>query len=233
MTHDFRIRSPLPEMMDDESLTRDEFEACLRSLTRVNIATLAYRPTLHWLGCLPEQSWSILDVGSGGGDMLRRIWRWGKRRGMGFDLTGIDLNPWSKTLADARIPPGAGMRFETADLFALPKEQTSDLIISSLFTHHLPHADLVRFLVWMEQHATRGWFINDLHRHAVPYHFIRLATALLRMNRIVRNDAPISVARSFRRKEWEALLREAGIPLSQVRIRWYFPFRYCVERHKP
>ena len=42
----------------------------------------------------------------------------------------------------------------------------------------------------------------------------------------------LSIARSFRREEWEAILREAGVPLDQVRIVRRFAFRLCVERVK-
>ncbi len=233
MTYCSGTRSTQAERMDDATLTRPAFEACLRSLERVNIATLAYRPTLHWLRSLEIQNnFTLLDVGSGGGDMLRRIFGWTKKQCLSSVLTGIDLSPWSKSLADDLLPQGANIQHETIDLFDLPPERTFDLIVSSLFTHHLKDAELVRFLRWMEQHATGGWMINDLHRHAVPYHFIAAATALLRMNPIVRHDAPVSVARSFTRADWQRLLAEAGIPAEAVRIRWFFPFRYRLDRLK-
>ncbi len=217
----FAVRSTEAEWMDDATLSRAAFEACLRSLERVNIATLAYGPTLRWLKRAVHGPCSILDVGSGGGDMLRRIYAWGTRRGLALSLRGVDLNPWSKTLADSCIPPDATMEFITANLFDLPPEPRPDFIISALFTHHLTEAELIRFLQWMEQRAARGWFISDLHRHPLPYHFIRFATALFRMNPIVRHDAPISVARAFQRRDWLALLEKASIPAEHVRIRWH------------
>ena len=86
MKHDFSQRSTQPELMDTEPLSFVAFHAYLSDLTVINICTLAYRPTLQWLrraliAGKPQQSVSVIDIGSGGGDMLRRIWKWaGKRK---------------------------------------------------------------------------------------------------------------------------------------------------------
>jgi hypothetical protein len=68
--------------------------------------TLAYRPTLHWLkkalrGDRSQQPISILDIGSGGGGMMRKIWKWARRRGRETHLTGVVVNP--RTGRAARI----------------------------------------------------------------------------------------------------------------------------------
>src|SRR6202166_5274048 len=79
-TVNFAQRSMQPELMDSESVDFVEFHQCLRQLTIVNVLTLAYRPSLRWLGrtvhyTMPRDTVSVLDVGSGGGDMLRQIWK--------------------------------------------------------------------------------------------------------------------------------------------------------------
>ena len=60
----------------------------------------------------------------------------------------------------------------------------------------------------------------------------QLLARLLFVHRIVREDGTLSIARSFRRGEWEAILREAGIAPETVRIVRRFAFRLCVERVK-
>jgi hypothetical protein len=84
----------------------------------------------------------------------------------------------------------------------------------------------------MDGHATCGWFINDLHRHFIPYYFIKWVTYLLPVNRLVKNDAAVSVARAFRAQELWRLLDEAGIARERVKISWFFPFRYSVTCKK-
>src|SRR5208283_1835974 len=181
--NDLSQRSSQPELMDTESVSFEEFDECLRSLGVINTFTLAYRPTLGWLermmaGASSGQSISVIDVGCGGGDMLRRIWKWARKRRLEVELTGIDLNPWSKKSAEQVTPKDAPIRFETGNIFLLDTSLHADFIVSSLFAHHLGDGELVRFIRWMDGHATRGWFINDLHRHPVPRLFLKYGLRL-------------------------------------------------------
>lgn len=235
---DFSRRSMAPELMDTETVSFEEFHSCLRQLEFINICTFAYRPTLQWLHRMwqdipSNQTIFILDTGSGGGDMLRRIWAWSQMHGLKAALMGVDLNPWSKKSAEKTSPLIGSISFETADIFSLDLPQPPDFIISSLFTHHLNDNELVDFLRWMDTASTRGWFVNDLHRHPVAYYFIKYATQLIPLtNRMIKNDAPISIARSFTASEWRELLAKAGISESRTCITWHFPFRYSVACKK-
>jgi hypothetical protein len=85
----------------------------------------------------------------------------------------------------------------------------------------------------MDNHALRGWFINDLHRHRVPYLFIKYVLSLVPANKTTRNDGPVSVARAFTAADWRRVLQQAGIPPAEYRIRWFFPFRYGIARWNP
>jgi SAM-dependent methyltransferase len=233
---DFSRRSLEAERMDDASVTFEAFRNCLRDLEIVNHYTLAYRPTLHWLKrtlrtVISTDHISILDVGSGGGGMLRRIANWARKNDRQVELVGVDLNPWSKRSAEQLTPSDAPIRFETSDIFTF-EPGAIDFIISSSFTHHLADSEVARFLRWMDQHAVRGWFINDLHRHPLPSFVIRHATRLLGFDRMVRYDGPVSIARAFTASDWRRLLAAAGIPPERTRIDWFFPFRYCVAGWK-
>jgi 2-polyprenyl-3-methyl-5-hydroxy-6-metoxy-1,4-benzoquinol methylase len=233
MRQDFSRRSHQLEMMDADAIGFEDFRQCLRDLELVNVGTLAYRPTLRWLKAALRddkfgQPVSILDVGSGGGDMLRTIWQWAERRGHKTCLAGVDRNPWSKKSAESVTPPGAPIQYETDDIFSFDPGRRADFIISSLFTHHLTDDEVVQFLRWMDRHATRGWFINDLHRHPLPFFVIRYLTRLLRFSPMVQHDGPVSVTRAFTAADWRRLIGEAGIPAERIRISWFFPFRYCV-----
>jgi SAM-dependent methyltransferase len=225
MMPDFSRRSTQPELMDEDGISLAEFRHCLRSLEIINVLTLAYRPTLRWLrrevakaGQAPVH---ILDAGSGGGDMLRRIAR---IKGH-INLTGVDLNPLAAQVAAEST--ASTVKYETTDIFGFEPTLPVDYVVCSLFTHHLDDDRLVEFLRWLDRRAGRGWFINDLHRHWLPYYFIKGATALFSRNRLIRHDAAVSVARSFTIADWRSLLDRAGI--SGARIEWVFPFRLCVS----
>src|SRR3546814_13937866 len=104
--------------------------------------------TLDWLeraiARAPGRPFNILDAGSGYGDMLRAIHRWAARHGVEVRLTGIDLNRWSADAALKATPAGAGIDYVTGDLFAYQPSQPPDIILSSLFAHHLDDAALVQ-----------------------------------------------------------------------------------------
>lgn len=235
---DFSARSTAEELMDSEVVDFPEFRACLVDLARVNRWTLAYRPTLAFLDRLADRGLpagrplEIVDVGSGYGDMLRRIDEWAERRGVAVSLTGVDLNQWSREAASAASSADRPIRWITADALAYQPPAGIDVVVSSLFTHHLPDPRVVQFLRWMEDVARLGWFVNDLHRHPLPYHFFRHVARLAGYHRFVQHDGPVSIARAFQRSDWLRLLAAADIDASAVTVAWWLPFRLCVQRLK-
>jgi len=227
-------RSTQPEAMDTDLLGPDEYARCLHDLASVNRVTMTHRPTLQWLTSatrdLPRGSAiSILDVACGEGDLLRAIRRWSDKCGFSVTLEGLDLNPRSAVAAAAATGPGMAIGWRTGDVFAYDPLPRPDYIVSSQFAHHLEDTDVVRFLRWLEDHAARGWFIADLQRNVVSYYGFRVLALVAGWHRVVRTDGTISIARSFRRPEWERLLAEAGI---RAGVRARIPFRLCVERLK-
>jgi SAM-dependent methyltransferase len=232
MAVDFDHRADTPELMDDPTVDYETFRACLVDLAKVNRMTLAYRPTMAFLNRLHEAGlWPqdrpavILDVGSGYGDMLRRIKTWAKARRLDVRLQGLDRNPWAARAAE-RAPGSEGIQWLSEDLF--DHSSGADIIISSLFTHHLDDDSLARFLRWQEANARIGWFVNDLLRHPFSYYGFALLSRVMMWHPFVRHDGPVSISRAFRPEDWTVLLAKAGA--HQARIEPWFPFRLCVSR---
>ncbi len=144
----------------------------------------------------------------------------------------MDLNPWSAQAAqEASAKTGDGarpIRWATSDIF--DHREGADIVVSSLFTHHLSDDQLVRFLRWSEASARVGWFVNDLHRHAFPYYGFKLLARVMRWHHFVQHDGPVSIARAFSAADWRRLVAAAGIDPAKVEIAWRFPFRICVAR---
>ena len=235
----FSHRNVLTELMDSDETDFATFRDCLVDLAKVNRLTLAYRPTMRFFadlvraGRLPrDRPITVVDVGSGYGDMLRKVDRWAARRGLRLDLTGVDLNPWSARTAAAATAPDRPIRYVTANIFDYRAERPIDIVISSLLAHHLDDPALVRFVAWMEANAAIGWFVNDLHRHPLPYHAFRIASRALRFHHFVQHDGPISIARAFDAHDWRDALAAAGLASGAAEIRPQFPFRLCVARVK-
>jgi SAM-dependent methyltransferase len=226
--------SELPEWMD-EPCSYQDFRQCLVDLGQVNRLTLSYRPTLDFLDRLvavikPQKPLRIVDVGSGGGDLLRRVERWAGRRGVAVTLTGIDLNPYAARAAREFTAPDRAIEWITGNAFAYI--EPVDVVLSSLFTHHLEEHEIVRFLAWSEAVAQRGWFVNDLCREFMPFRFFGLLAKGMGWHRFVEHDGPVSFRRSFREEDWQRMVAAAGIATAAVKLVRWIPARLCVERMK-
>ncbi len=221
--------------MDAADLGDADYARVLTDLSRINRLTLAARPTLAFVRTILSRRpgnappLRLLDVGFGHGDMLRAIARMASRMGRAVALTGIDLNPRSATCAQAATPAAFGIRWLTGD-YRDQRGAGWDGVISSLVAHHMSNAERADFLRFMEAEAGTGWLINDLHRRRLPFVGFPLLAALALADPIVRRDGQLSIARSFRRSEWQQQLAAAGIDGATI-TRW-FPWRLVVSRIK-
>jgi 2-polyprenyl-3-methyl-5-hydroxy-6-metoxy-1,4-benzoquinol methylase len=219
-----RHRSTRQERMDTDCIDYDDYAHCLRDLSRVNIVTLTHRPMLRWLARRASGAFSLLDVACGLGDALRNV----RRRFPEAQLTGIDLNPWAVRAAQAATDPSLRIDFIQGDAFAYAPQEPMDFIVCSQFAHHLTDDQVVSFLTWLNDRAARGWFISDLHRHALPYYGFPILARMAGWHHLVREDGQISIARGFLPAEWHALLARANLE-DRAAVTWHVPFRLCVS----
>lgn len=78
----------------------------------------------------------------------------------------------------------------------------------------------------MQQNCTLGFFINDLQRNWFAYHSIKIITRFFSSSYLVKNDAPLSVARGFHKDEWLQVFQKAGI--KNFNVEWKWAFRYLI-----
>jgi trans-aconitate methyltransferase len=219
----------------DGDCSYEDFRDCLRSLKQVNRWLLGYRPTLAWLEQLPLESLDpvhIVDVGSGGGDLLRQIEAWARRRGIAVQLTGIDLNPYAARAAVESTPKELGIAWVTGDALVYRPEKPIDIVVSSLMAHHLEGNEIIALLRWMEATAQVGWFINDLERSEWSCRMFGWVAKVVGWHRFVRHDGPVSFRRAFREEDWVRLLAAAEVPHEAVTVEHWRPGRLCVGRWK-
>ena len=231
----------LPELMDG-SCSYEDFRACLRSLEQVNRWLAGYRPTLAWLQRLPHglrhpvngsrDPVNIVDVGSGGGDLLRQIAGWARRRRIAVQLTGVDLNPYAARAAAESTSKQFAIAWVTGDALEYRPEKPVDIVVSSLMTHHLEDEEITEHLRWMEATAQVGWFINDLERSEWACRTFGWLAGVAGWHPFVRHDGPVSFRRAFREEDWVRLLAMAEVPLQAVTIEHWRPGRLCVGRWK-
>ena len=227
-------RSQQPELMDGPGLGDPVLQArVLADLAVVNRATRTHQPVLNflrqvWAGLPRGAPVSVLDIGSGEGDLLRAIWHLAGREKRPVQLTGLDMHPHSTHAAQQATPAAMGIRFITGDVFEHTPD-AADCIVSSQLSHHLTDAQIIDFLRWQQQHARLGWCIADLRRHWLPYLGFRWLARLAGWHRVVRIDGTRSIARACTEAEWHVLLQQAGVP---AQVQRHLPFRLTVQaRH--
>jgi SAM-dependent methyltransferase len=219
-------RSYQSELLDRDDIPFEDIKRNMQELNFINTWLGGHAITLAGLRQLAGAHKTIVvcEIGCGGGDNLAAILRWCNRRGIAVSFIGIDINPDCIAVATARNLPNS--RWITADYKAVHLETQPDIVFSSLFCHHFPERELTTQMQWMQRYARLGFFINDLHRHPLAYHSIQWLTRLFSKSYLVKNDAPLSVARGFVKKEWQQIFDNAGI--INFSVQWKWAFRWLV-----
>ncbi len=228
-------RSDEKEYIDDPLIDAKLLRQTYQELKIINICTLGYWPTMSTVNYFltrhgQNRTIKILDIGCGDGEVLRRIEDYGQKKSFALELTGIDLNP--EVISAASELTISKINFIQGDIFDHSEDQSYDIIINSLTMHHLSNQEIVKLIQWMTTHARVGWSISDLHRRAFAYYFAIGFVKLARLNHVICHDAPLSVARSFRRRDWVDILTQAKLNLNATEISWYPNFRYEIRYEK-
>lgn len=228
----FAQRSYEKELLDRDDIPFKDIEQNMRELNSVNTLLGGHKITQRGLLKLLDiknnntQPLTIAEMGCGGGDNLRVIRELLQRKNIPFKLIGIDMKPECIAFAREAFGHTENIDWICSDYRGVRWETPPDIIFSSLFCHHFTDEEMVTQLQWLRNNSRIGFFINDLHRHPLAYHSIRLLTRIFSKSYLVKNDAPLSVKRGFKKQEWAVLLQKAGI--SQYDISWQWAFRYLV-----
>ena len=113
---------------------------------------------------------TLLDVGCGGGDLVRRLAALALRDGLRLDITGIDPDDRALAYARSRATP-PNVRFARNGVEDLVREGRSfDVVVSNHVLHHLPSAKVPDFLAATARLTRRLALHNDIRRAplAVP-----------------------------------------------------------------
>jgi 2-polyprenyl-3-methyl-5-hydroxy-6-metoxy-1,4-benzoquinol methylase len=220
-------RSNTKELLDGDNIPFAAILANMQELNTINTLLGGHAITLQGFKVLAgsRKQIHICEIGCGGGDNLVAIAKYAKAHQINLHITGIDIKPACIEVARGRdLLQNAELI--VSDYQAVLFETKPDIIFSSLFCHHFSHEQLIAQVQWMQANAVFGFFINDLQRHWLAYQSIKLLTQLFSSSYLVKNDAPLSVARGFHKIEWKQIFSDANI--DQYSIQWKWAFRYLI-----
>ncbi len=224
---DYTRRSIKKEVLDRNDIPFADIARNMEELDFINKHLGGHSITLSGFKKLlgKKKEISICEIGCGGGDNLKAIYNFCKKKNINATFRGIDINPDCIAFAKKNSP--AEINFTVADYRDVAfNNNRPGIIFSSLFCHHFTDEELVAMLQWIKRNSTIGFFINDLQRNSLSYNFIKYASRLFSKSYLVKNDAPLSVLRGFHKNEWENIFEKAGI--DDYSIEWKWAFRYLI-----
>ncbi|PWL30755.1 methyltransferase domain-containing protein [uncultured Roseivirga sp.] len=229
MSGKFKNRAYEDELMDDLAASGSVIPQTLKELETINKWLGGNFVTIDGIVKLirrrnPEKL-VIADLGCGGGDILKLVAHWASKKNLNVELVGFDANPHIIEYARENCKEFSNIRFEVQDIFSEEFQQREfDIILCTLFTHHFTEKQLTGIFRQFKSQAKIGVVINDLHRHPLAYHSIKLLVNLFSKSEMVKNDGPLSVLRAFKRKELVQLMNDAEI--GRFTLQWMWAFRW-------
>jgi 2-polyprenyl-3-methyl-5-hydroxy-6-metoxy-1,4-benzoquinol methylase len=228
----FSRRSYKKELLDHDNIPFSDIQKNMAELNFINQYLGGHRITVEGFKHLAgnRKNLTVCEIGCGGGDNLAAIYKWCNKRNILVSFIGIDIKKECIAFAKTRTELSNITNWITSDYSAVQFSTKPDVIFSSLFCHHFTDEDLVLQFKWMKQNTSLGFFVNDLHRNPIAYYSIKLLTQLFSKSYLVKNDAPLSVARGFKETELRKISLQSNIP--SPLIIWKWAFRYLLIYNK-
>jgi 2-polyprenyl-3-methyl-5-hydroxy-6-metoxy-1,4-benzoquinol methylase len=217
-------RNRHPEWMDEPGIDVQLHLTALRGLERINVVSgtvrAVWRPLERVARRTPSTPLTVLDVASGAGDLAIGLARRARAKGVKLLIDGCDISPTAIAHASRRARErGQAVRFFQHDAFT-PLERAYDVVICSLFLHHLDDEQVVRLLRALAAAARSTVIVSDLERSATGMALAWLGTRVLTRSPVVHVDGPRSVRAAFTRGEAAGLAARAGLTSYTIRPHW-------------
>ena len=204
------------EHLDDPDVDPALRERSLRDVRRANITLGGAHAVLsevsRQLGALGAEG-TLLDVGTGLGDIPSRARALAARRGVALTALGVD-----EAASLARVTHGMLDGSACADARRLPFPDASvDIVTCSQVLHHFDDADIPVVLRELQRVARRAVIVSDLRRSWIAAAGFWMVSWPLGFHPVTRHDGVVSVLRGFTPRELSLHVRRATGHTAAVR----------------
>ncbi|WP_443632205.1 methyltransferase domain-containing protein [Candidatus Marifrigoribacter sp. Uisw_064] len=220
--------------MDDLDMSGETLINSLDQLANINKWLGGNKTTIDSLKTIlktnpKDKTISIVDLGCGNGDMLRKVAHFGRKNGYKFELLGIDANQATIDYAIQLSANFPEITYKKEDV--LSKEfatHTYDIAMCTLFLHHFEDPIALDFIQTLLKNAKIGVVINDLHRHWLAYYLFKLLTSVFG-NEMTREDGLTSILKAFKRQDLDRFSKKINFK-STITWRWAFRYQWIINK---
>jgi hypothetical protein len=200
------------ELLDDPAADPKTVAESLRNIARANRwfggATAVRFGLQCTLGRIQSgSSLTLLDMGTGLGDLPGTAVHWGAKRGITIVPVGLELNRAAAILARRSGLPTILACAGTPPI----REKGVDVVLVSQVAHHLSPESVVHLFGTCDRLARVAVIVADLRRHSLAVPSFWCGAQLLGFDPVTRADGMTSIRRGFSRLELLELLQRAGI----------------------
>jgi 2-polyprenyl-3-methyl-5-hydroxy-6-metoxy-1,4-benzoquinol methylase len=214
-------RSNQAEILDDPAMPSGDLEASLNMMVHVNRFFGGAQAIKGFFKReAKEKSFSVLDLGTGSGDIPYHLARWARQEGKRIKITAIDTNDDCLAYAKRRFACPE-VQYLKHSAFGIKELGSFDYVMASMFFHHLKDKEILDLLTQVHQVMRKGFIINDLYRGYGGLCGAALLSSLS-FNRVVFHDATVSVKRAFRREDYVRYQQMLGLNGVQIKRKPFF-----------
>lgn len=226
-------RSSEKEQLDNLNLGGKKLHKTLSGLSVINKLLGNTNSTFEAIKPILKQavtSLTLIDLGCGSGDNLRKIATWCSSENIRVRLIGIDGNQHILDYALAKNTHEIQVEYVQADIltpdFELPH---CDVLMSSHFIYHFSDSELVNFLKTAKQRVRRNIIFSELERNKTAYRLFSIASFLMPFSKIVKRDGKQAIRRAFTKVELISILKKAGVENFDVKEKWAYRLLVAID----
>ena len=170
--------------MDDPRIPWSTHEVALAGLARLNRWSRSDAGLWSVLQAEAKQvaplTLRVLDLATGSGDLPVRLAYRARRAKVNLSLAGCDVSPTAIEIAKQHAKKNSvNIEFFQRDIVLEELPEGYDVIITSLFLHHLTDPDAIQLLRRMAESAERLVLVNDLNRSRFNLGLVMIASRFL------------------------------------------------------
>jgi len=230
-----KYRTNNPEIMDDFSLKGEELKEALNKIASINQLLGGNQLTLKGFKKLLQKNTNtgpitVVDVGCGNGDMLRKLAEFGLQHDLNLELIGIDANSYTVDYAIELSEKYSNINFKCEDVFSEPfNELKYDIVLCTLTLHHFKNDEIVKLLTVFKNNSKIGFVINDLQRSGIAYRLFQSLCFVFGLNSMSKEDGLTSILRGFKKEELIAFSEKLQFKKYSIEWKWAFRYQWIVE----